>query len=304
MAQTLNRQATEIISQLGLQPHPEGGWYRETWRAAAEPGQRGHATAIYYLLQRGERSHWHRVDATEIWHFHAGDPLQLQTWDGEGPPQTLRLGGDPLRGQVPQLVIPPGHWQAAAPLGAWTLVSCTVAPAFVFQGFEMAAPGWQPPDLSARVEAGVGPLAEDAALGASRHLRLSDVQLDWHWRSAERRVEGQLQFGPAAEGLPGHVHGGLLAALCDEAMGWACWCEGHIAPGAQIHSQFLAPAPSDRPLDLRAELVGSDGRSLYLAATVTAADQPVLLARGVYVSIKPKDLTPFAAWPGRDRWPG
>lgn len=304
MGQTMDTQARAIIEQLQLQPHPEGGWYRETWRAPAQPGERGHATAIYYLLQRGERSHWHRVDATEIWHFHAGDPLQLQTWDGEGPPQTVRLGGDPLRGQMPQRVIPPGHWQAAAPLGAWTLVSCTVAPAFVFDGFEMAAPGWQPPNLEESADPGAGALLADAPLGASRHLRHSDVRLDWQWQAAERRVDGVLQFGPAAEGLPGHVHGGLLAALCDEAMGWACWCEGHVAPGAQIHSQFLAPAPSGAPLQVSAELVGRDSRSLYLRATIAAGGKPVLQAKGVYVSIRPKDLAPFADWPGRDRWPG
>ncbi len=303
MSQTLDTQARDIIRQLGLQPHPEGGWYRETWRAAAEPGQRGHATAIYYLLQRGERSHWHRVDATEIWHFHAGDPLQLQTWDGQNPPQTVRLGGDPVRGQIPQRVIPPGHWQAAAPLGAWTLVSCTVAPAFTFEGFQMAAPGWQPPELPQAADLGAGVLTTDALCGASQHLRHSDLQLDWHWRAAERKVLGTLQFGPESEGLPGHVHGGLLAALCDEAMGWACWCEGHVAPGAQIHSQFLAPAPSRQPLQIQAELVGRDGRTLLLRAGLFANGQPVLLTRGVYVSIKPKNLEPFATWPGRDRWP-
>ncbi len=294
--------AVEIIQRLGLQRHPEGGWYRETWRDLPADGQRGHATAIYYLLQRGEQSHWHRVDAAEIWHFHAGDPLLLQIWDGHGTPQSVRLGSELLHGQVPQLVIPPGHWQAAAPLGEWTLVSCTVAPAFAFQGFELAAQGWQPPGLINKPDIGVGHLTRDAVLGASRHLAHSDVQLQWHWSAAERRVSGSLQFGINAEGLPGHVHGGVLAALCDEAMGRICWCEGHVAPGAQIHSDFLAAVRPGEALELGASLVGRDGRSLYAHAEIRRQGHPVLRVRGAYVSIIPKDLAPFDDWPGRERW--
>ncbi len=138
-------QAHALIDALGLAPHPEGGWYRETWRAAAPDGGRGPATAIHFLLEAGQRSHWHRVDATELWLFHAGSPLLLETAPGDaGPVQAARLGPDVLAGDIPQLVIPPGHWQAATADRGWTLVSCVVAPAFEFAGFELAPPGWTP----------------------------------------------------------------------------------------------------------------------------------------------------------------
>ncbi|WP_429819981.1 cupin domain-containing protein [Ensifer sp. B1-9] len=137
--------ATEIIEALGLVRHPEGGWYIETFRDAAG-GPRGHSTAIYYLLQRGERSHWHRVrDAVEIWHYHFGAPLELSIAEDGKPAETLRLGSDILNGERPQGVVPADWWQSAASLGDWTLVGCTVAPAFDFAAFEMAAPDWQPP---------------------------------------------------------------------------------------------------------------------------------------------------------------
>lgn len=135
--------AADIIAALGLQPHPEGGHYRETFRDQAG-GPRGHSTAIYYLLQAGERSHWHRVDAVEIWHHHAGAPLALSLSADGGSVETLRLGPDILAGERPQGIVPTGVWQAAESLGAWTLVGCTVAPGFDFAGFEMAPPGWQP----------------------------------------------------------------------------------------------------------------------------------------------------------------
>jgi predicted cupin superfamily sugar epimerase len=136
--------ASEIIERLGLQPHPEGGSYGETWRAPAADGARPSGTAIYFLLRAGERSHWHRVDATEIWHYYAGDPIELRT-SLDGRSATTRvLGADLAAGQVPQLVVAPGEWQAAASLGAWTLVGCTVSPGFDFAGFELAAAGWEP----------------------------------------------------------------------------------------------------------------------------------------------------------------
>jgi hypothetical protein len=128
-----------IIAALQLTPHPEGGWYRETYRSEAPPGERAAVTAIYYLLRAGERSRWHRVDAAEIWHWYAGDPLELRV---EG--DTVRLGNDLSAGQRPQAVVPRFTWQAARSLGAWSLVGCTVAPAFEFAGFELAPPGWQP----------------------------------------------------------------------------------------------------------------------------------------------------------------
>ena len=123
----------EVIAALGLAPHPEGGWFVETWREPA-------GTAIYYLLRAGERSAWHRVDRTEIWHFYAGGPLELEL--RPGGPQVL--GPDLAAGQRPQVVVPASVWQTAAPLDAWTLVGCTVCPAFEFAGFELAPPGAEP----------------------------------------------------------------------------------------------------------------------------------------------------------------
>lgn len=134
-----------IIEHLGLQPHPEGGWYAETWRHDPGDGDRSAGTAIYYLLAAGQRSHWHRVDATEVWHFYAGDPLRLRIHHGDGPTDDVVLGTDLAAGQVPQAVVPPGAWQAAEPTGAWTLVGCTVSPGFTFEGFELAEPDWSPP---------------------------------------------------------------------------------------------------------------------------------------------------------------
>jgi predicted cupin superfamily sugar epimerase len=136
--------ASQVIDLLELSRHPEGGWFRETWRAPAPEGDRGAGTAIYYLLTEGERSHWHRVDAAEVWHFYAGDPLRLEVSpDGESV-VSLVLGPDLASAQRPQHVVPPGAWQAAHSLGAWTLVGCTVSPAFEFAGFELAPPGWEP----------------------------------------------------------------------------------------------------------------------------------------------------------------
>jgi hypothetical protein len=134
-----------IIEHLGLERHPEGGWYVETWRDAPPDGRRGAGTAIYYLLAEGQRSHWHRIDATEVWHFYAGGPLRLSTHDGIGPAREITLGRDLAAGQVPQATVLPGTWQAAEPLGPWTLAGCTVAPAFSFDGFELAPPDWEPP---------------------------------------------------------------------------------------------------------------------------------------------------------------
>ena len=138
-------EAPALIAALGLAPHPEGGWYRETWRAEAQDGGRSAASAIHFLLEAGQRSHWHRVDATELWLFHAGDALLLETAaDGNGPVQPVRLGPAVLAGEVPQFIIPPRHWQAATAGRGWALVSCIVSPAFDFAGFELAPPGWVP----------------------------------------------------------------------------------------------------------------------------------------------------------------
>jgi predicted cupin superfamily sugar epimerase len=136
--------AADIIALLDLRPHPEGGHFRETFRdARTVDGGRAASTAIYFLLARGERSHWHRVDAVEVWHFHAGSPLALGI-AVDGLETTVRLGPDLAAGERPQAVVPAGVWQAAETLGDWTLVGCTVAPGFTFAGFELAPEGWSP----------------------------------------------------------------------------------------------------------------------------------------------------------------
>jgi predicted cupin superfamily sugar epimerase len=142
--------AEEIIAALDLAPHPEGGWFREMFRDAAPSGERSASTAIYYRLKAGEASHWHRVDAVEIWHWYGGDPLDLAVSADGARVEHIRLGGDILAGERPQGVVPQRAWQSARPLGAWTLVGCTVAPAFEFAGFEMAPPEWQPGPPSTR----------------------------------------------------------------------------------------------------------------------------------------------------------
>jgi predicted cupin superfamily sugar epimerase len=138
--------ADEIIAALGLQPHPEGGHFAETFRdPQVDAAGRARSTAIYFLLKAGERSHWHRVDAVEIWHWHAGAPLRLSLAAQAGAAIAhLALGPDLAAGQRPQGIVPQHHWQAAESLGDWTLVGCTVAPAFEFSGFELAPPGWSP----------------------------------------------------------------------------------------------------------------------------------------------------------------
>jgi uncharacterized protein len=131
--------ARNVIEALHLRPHPEGGWYTETWRAPTRTGERPASSAILYLLQAGERSNWHRVDADEIWQFSAGDPLDLRiARTDRGPVEHRRLGNAITSGDEPQVVVPAGAWQAATPLGDWTLVGCIVPPAFSFDGFELA----------------------------------------------------------------------------------------------------------------------------------------------------------------------
>ncbi len=126
-----------------MQPHPEGGHYAETFRAAPGPDGRATSTAIYFLLRAGERSHWHRVDAAEIWLWHAGAPLTLDIADETGQ-RAVTLGANIAAGERPQAIVPPHAWQAARSNGAWTLVSCVVAPGFLFEKFELAPPDWSP----------------------------------------------------------------------------------------------------------------------------------------------------------------
>ncbi len=135
----------EVIEALGMEPHPEGGWYVETWRAPAHEDERPAGSAILYLLSAGERSQWHRFDAAEVWQFSAGDALELSVWDGSGPVVRTRLGPDIAAGDRPQAVVPAGAWQCARPVGAWTLVGCVVTPAFDFASFRLAPDGWEPP---------------------------------------------------------------------------------------------------------------------------------------------------------------
>jgi predicted cupin superfamily sugar epimerase len=144
--------AAEMIERLGLAPHPEGGHYRETWRGADRGDGRAVGTAIVFLLATGERSHWHRVDADEVWLHHDGDPLVLSVAAEAGTVSDVRLGS-PSQGATPQAVVPAGAWQSAAadpagigagPAVGWTVVSCVVAPGFEFDGFELAPPGWSP----------------------------------------------------------------------------------------------------------------------------------------------------------------
>lgn len=138
--------ADDVIKILKLAPHPEGGRFRETYRHVAEDGGRGACTAIYYLLRAGEKSHWHRVlDADEVWHYYAGAPLRLAIADPDLPPMPHFLGPDIANSQRPQIIVPKMCWQSAESLGDWTLVGCTVAPAFEYASFEMAPANWMPP---------------------------------------------------------------------------------------------------------------------------------------------------------------
>jgi predicted cupin superfamily sugar epimerase len=136
--------AAEIIAQLDLKPHPEGGYFRETFRdTRVDANGRSLSTAIYFLLADGERSHWHRIDAVEVWHFYAGSALILDVADGDGQ-RSIRLGPDLAAGEVPQAIVPARAWQAAESTGDWTLVGCTVAPGFDFATFELAQKDWTP----------------------------------------------------------------------------------------------------------------------------------------------------------------
>ncbi|MEM7740450.1 MAG: cupin domain-containing protein [Pseudomonadota bacterium] len=137
---TAAQSADDIIKELDLSPHPEGGWYRRTFEDPEQVNGRPVGTAIYYLLKKGERSHWHRVDATELWHFYAGDPLLLRV----GVDKHYHLGTDFKNGEQPQATVPAGAWQSAEPLGEWTLVGATVSPGFQFEGFELAPPDFEP----------------------------------------------------------------------------------------------------------------------------------------------------------------
>lgn len=144
--------AADVIRLLDLRPHPEGGHYRETFRDPRTVEGRAVSTAIYYLLGLGELSEWHRVDAAEIWHWHAGAPLVITVSPNGHDASAHHLGPDLARGHRPQFVVPAGAWQTATSLGTWTLVGCTVAPGFAFEGFEMAPPNWRPTPRTPRLD--------------------------------------------------------------------------------------------------------------------------------------------------------
>lgn len=131
----------DIIQTLNMQPHPEGGWYSETWRNEAQPRSMG--TAIYFLLEAHQHSHWHKVDADEMWHWYAGSPMQLHQYDGNNQ-WVETLGPHLLNHQRPQLLVKADCWQKSVPVNGWVLVGCTVCPGFEFSGFELAATGWEP----------------------------------------------------------------------------------------------------------------------------------------------------------------
>ncbi len=136
--------ADAIIHSLGLAPHPEGGFYREVYREAGSDGGRGDVTTIYFLLKANEISRWHRIDATEIWHYYGGASLTLRIAERQGARQTLLVGMNLSAGERPVAIVPKDAWQSAKSNGEWTLLGCSVAPAFEFAGFEMAADGWTP----------------------------------------------------------------------------------------------------------------------------------------------------------------
>jgi uncharacterized protein len=135
--------ADDVIRLLDLKPHPEGGYFRETFRDSERDGVRARSTAIYYLLKARDVARWHRVDATEVWHWYDGDPLELKLHDDSGS-RSVVLGPGLAEGQVPQAVVPRLSWQSARSLGAYSLIGCTVAPGFEFSGFELAPKGWEP----------------------------------------------------------------------------------------------------------------------------------------------------------------
>jgi len=142
---TTDATADEVIRILELQPHPEGGHYRQIYAHVAADGSRGCMSSTYFLLCAGERSHWHQLDAPEVWSYHAGAPISVSIWTDGHPIETYRLGSNLAVGERPQVIIPAGAWQTGQSLGDWSLFGCIVAPAFQFAGFELAPPGWSPP---------------------------------------------------------------------------------------------------------------------------------------------------------------
>ena len=140
----MSNTADDLIRALNLRPHPEGGHYREVFRDVRGSDNRARSTAIYFLLRANEVSHWHRIDACEIWHWYAGSPLALSIAPVRGAATVHTLGNDIAAGQRPQIVVPERAWQKAATRGLYTLAGCTVAPGFDFDKFELAPDGFEP----------------------------------------------------------------------------------------------------------------------------------------------------------------
>jgi len=140
----VSTQASDIIRLMDMNPHPEGGWYCETFRDTETIKGRPRSTAIYFLLEAGQFSRWHRVDAVEVWHWYGGSSISLMISEDGVSSQTSILGPDIIAGERPQIIVPDMAWQSARPDGDWSLVGCTVSPGFQFSGFEMAKPGWEP----------------------------------------------------------------------------------------------------------------------------------------------------------------
>jgi len=143
---TTDMTSDDVIRILGLEPHPEGGHYRQVYEHVPTDGGRGFMNSIYFLLRAGDRSHWHRLDAPEIWSYHAGSPVTVSVWTEGRPVETYRLGNNLAAGERPQVMVPAGAWQAGESLGDWSLIGCVVAPAFQFSGFELAPRDWSPPE--------------------------------------------------------------------------------------------------------------------------------------------------------------
>ena len=143
---TTDMTSDDVIRILGLEPHPEGGHYRQVYEHVPTDGGRGFMNSIYFLLRAGDRSHWHRLDAPEIWSYHAGSPVTVSVWIEGRPVETHRLGNNLATGERPQVMVPAGAWQAGESLGDWSLIGCVVAPAFQFSGFELAPRDWSPPE--------------------------------------------------------------------------------------------------------------------------------------------------------------
>jgi len=251
--------AEEMIERLGLEAHPEGGWYVETWRDQPADGGRGAGSAIYFLLRHEEQSHWHRVDAAEIWLHHAGAPLKLLIadhtagfesvdapggggggGDGDGGGEGVgvgvgvvehRLGSDLSVGQRPQVIVPPGAWQSARTEGDWTLVSCTVSPAFEFERFELAPPGWEPGDsVPAEVPQGA---EADQVVGEEIQLRPildGDVARLVEMRSHEAverwwPLDGRTALEAVTEGIEDPDAEARVVVLDGKVVGFVRWFE-------------------------------------------------------------------------------